>query len=270
MKRHSAMRKAGGLFCSVDTSDAQGRGPTTTSTDKALDVCEILSRAPRGLSVSDVARAAHLPVSSAHRVLAVLKRRGYVRQDEETARYSLSLRMLDLMFRALGGSELRLHAYPLIRDHVLRTSQRMFLAVPSAGEVTYLWSAGQDDVAMRTVQGREMPGHCALYFPAAGAQATRRLSCLKLSEASHVRTPAASIVRLGPPGDPTAGAQRLTCACAPIRDYTTQEVGRVGAFAHGSGEAPLATTDHRGIWELARNISLRLGYLPTAPLEASA
>jgi DNA-binding IclR family transcriptional regulator len=254
----------------MPTRDVPVRSASATSTDKALDVCEILSRAPRGLSVSDVARAAHLPVSSAHRVLAVLKRRGYVRQDDDTARYSLSLRMLDLMFRALGGSELRLHAYPLVRDHVIRTSQRMFLAMPAAGEVTYFWTTGPDEIAMRTVQGREMPGHCALYFSNAGAQATRRLSCLKLVDASQVRTPAASIVRLGPPGDPAAGAQRLTCACAPIRDYTTQEVGRVGAFVHGTGEAPLATTDHRGIWELARNISLRLGYLPTAPLEVSA
>lgn len=254
----------------MDSRIAPARSAPVTSTDKALDVCEILSRAPRGLSVSDVARAAHLPVSSAHRVLAVLKRRGYVRQDDDTARYSLSLRMLDLMFRALGGSELRLHAYPLIRDYVVRTSQRMFLAIPAAGEVTYLWPASPDEVAMRTVHGREMPGHCAVYFSNTGAHATRRLSCLKLVDSAQVVAPAASVVRLGPPGDPVGGAQRLTCACAPIRDYTTQEVGRVGAFVHGAGDAPLATTDHRGIWELARNISLRLGYLPTASLEASA
>lgn len=247
------------------------RPPTPTSTDKALDVCEALSRSPRGMSVSDVAKALHLPVSSAHRVLAVLRRRGYVRQDDDTARYSLSLKMLDVMYRALGGSELRLHAYPLLRTHVLRTSQRMFLAIPAAGEVTYLWSTAPDEVTMRTVYGREMPGHCALYFGAAGTpQATRRLSCLKLTETADVRSPAQAIVRLGPAGDLPDGAQRLVCTCAPIRDYTSQEVARVGAFAHGAAEAPLATADHRAVWDLARNISVRLGHLPTAPLEASA
>lgn len=254
----------------METSSTVARQASSTSTDKALDVCELLSRNPRGLSVSDVARALHLPVSSAHRVLGVLKRRGYVRQDEDTARYSLSLKMLDVMFRALGGSELRLHAYPLVRDYVLRTSHRMFLAIPATGEVTYLWTTAPDEVAMRTVYGREMPGHCALYFSASAPHATRRLSCLKLSESAQVRTPSAALVRLGPSGDLPEGAQRLVCTCAPIRDYTTQEVGRVGAFAHGAAEAPLATTDHRGIWELARNISLRLGYLPSTPLEASA
>lgn len=242
----------------------------STSIDKALDVCELLSRAPRGESVSEIARHLHLPVSSVHRLLALLKRRGYVRQDDETARYGLSLKMLDLMFRVLGGSELRLHAYPLVREYVLRTAHRMFLAIPATGEVTYVWTTGPDEVAMRTVYGREMPGHCALYFSSPPPHATRRLTCLKLSEPTHVAAPESALVRLGPAGDMPEGAQRLVCTCAPIRDYSAQEVGRVGAFGHGIDEAPLATSDHRGIWELARNISLRLGYLPSAPLGASA
>ena len=253
----------------METNEASGHGPPTTSTDKALDVCEALSRAPRGMSVSAVARTLSLPVSSAHRMLAVLKRRGYVRQDDDTSRYSLTLKMLDMMFRALGGSELRLHAYPLVRDYVLRTSYRAFIAIPSRGEVTYLWTTAPDEVAMHTVYGREMPGHCALYFSAA-SQATRRLSCLKQSSPVDVHRLDDALVRLGPTGDLPAGAQRLVCTCAPIRDYTTQEVGRVGAFAHGTGEEPLATRDHRGMWDLARDISLRLGYLPSAALEASA
>jgi len=255
----------------METSGTQGRGaPPTTSTDKALDVCEVLSRAPRGMSVSDVARTLRLPVSSAHRMLALLKRRGYVRQDDDTARYSLTLKMLDMMFRALGGSELRLHAYPLVRDYVLRTSYRAFIAIPSRGEVTYLWTAEPDEVAMHTVYGREMPSHCALYFAATRAHTTRRLSCLKQIAPIEAREVDGALVRLGPQGALPDGAQRLVCTCAPIRDYTAQEVGRVGAFAHGAGEAPLATNDHRGMWDLARNISLRLGYLPSAALGASA
>lgn len=253
----------------MESLPPSGRALASSSTDKALDVCEVLSRAPRGMSVSEVARTLHLPVSSAHRVLAVLKRRGYVRQDDDTARYALSLKMLDVMFRALGGSELRLHAYPLVRDYVVRTSQRMFLAVAATGEVTYLWTAAPDDVAMRTVYGRNMPGHCALYFHEAAPQATRRLTCLKLSQPADVRQPASALVRLGPP-EPARGAQRLVCTCAPIRDYTGQEVARVGRFVHDDDDAPLTTTAHRSVWELAVSISMRLGYLPPTSLEASA
>ena len=146
-----------------------------TSIDKALEVCEVLSGVPRGMSLSDLARALRQPASTVHRLLAVLKRRGYVRQDDETQRYGLTLKMLDLSFRSLGRSELRLHAYPIMREYVLRTPHRGFIAIPASGEVTYVWSTGPDEVAMHTVYGKEMPGHCATVFLAAAGDAAPEL-----------------------------------------------------------------------------------------------
>ena len=239
-----------------------------TSIDKALEVCEVLSGVPRGMSLSDLARAIRQPASTVHRLLAVLKRRGYVRQDDETQRYGLTLKMLDLSFRALGQSELRLHAYPIMREYVLRTPHRGFIAIPATGEVTYVWSSGPDEVAMRTVYGKEMPGHCALYF--SPRQATRRLSCLRLATPSELQQPEATVVRLGPPPAEPDAMQRLFCTCAPVRDYTGQEVARVGVFGHGADDAPILTEHHRGAWDLARRISMRLGHVPRTALESTA
>ena len=223
---------------------------------------------PRGMTLSDLARALRLPASTVHRLLAVLKRRGYVRQDDETQRYGLSLKMLDLSFRSLGRSELRLHAYPIMREYVLRTPHRGFIAIPSSGEVTYVWSTGPDEVAMRTVYGREMPGHCAIYF--SPRQATRRLSCLRLAAPAELSKPEATVVRLGPPPVEPDAMQRLFCTCAPVRDYTGQEVARVGVFGHGADDTPILTEHHRGAWDLARRISMRLGHVPHNALESTA
>lgn len=249
-----------------------------TSIDKALEVCEVLSGAPRGMSLSDLARALRQPASTVHRLLAVLRRRGYVRQDDETGRYGLTLKMLDLSFRSLGRSELRLHAYPIMREYVLRTPHRGFIAIPSSGEVTYVWSTGPDEVAMRTVYGKEMPGHCALYFSTVSGeapagkprQATRRLSCLKLAVPAEVSKPEATVVRLGPPPVEPHALQRMFCTCAPVRDYTGQEVARVGMFGHGADDTPILTEHHRGAWDLARRISMRLGHVPHSALESTA
>ena len=41
-----------------------------TSIDKALEVCEVLSGVPRGMSLSDLARALRQPASTVHRLLA--------------------------------------------------------------------------------------------------------------------------------------------------------------------------------------------------------
>ncbi|MGE3273703.1 MAG: IclR family transcriptional regulator [Vicinamibacterales bacterium] len=241
---------------------------SVTSIDKALEVCEVLSGSPRGMSLSDLARALRQPPSTVHRLLGVLKRRGYVRQDDETQRYGLTLKMLDLSFRSLGSSELRLHAYPIMREYVLRTPHRGFIAIPASGEVTYIWSTGPDEVAMRTVYGKEMPGHCALYF--SPRQATRRLSCLRLVQTEDVGRADEVVVRLGPPPVDPDQSQRLFCTCAPVRDYTAQEVARVGVFGHGGDDGPILTEHHRGAWDLARRISLRLGYLPSSALESTA
>jgi DNA-binding IclR family transcriptional regulator len=239
-----------------------------TSIDKALEVCEVLSGMPRGMSLSDLARALRQPASTVHRLLAVLKKRGYVRQDDESQRYGLTLKMLDLSFRSLGQSELRLHAYPIMREYVLRTPYRGFIAIPSSGEVTYVWSTGPDEVAMRTVYGKEMPGHCAMYF--SPRQATRRLSCLRLAAPGELSRPEATVVRLGPPPVEPDALQRLFCVCAPVRDYTGHEVARVGVFGHGADDGPILNEHHRGAWDLARRISMRLGHLPPSALESTA
>lgn len=238
-----------------------------SSIDKALEVCEALATSQAGLALAEVARLVKLPRPTVHRLLAVLKRRGFVRQDEDTGRYGLTLKMLDLSFRLLGRSELRLHAYPVLRAYVLRSGDRGFIAIPAAGEVTYLWSTGPDEVAMHTVYGRDMPGHCALYFDT--AQGTRRLSCLRLASAADVGAADEVVRRLGLLGVAGDG-HRLNCTCAPVHDYTGREVARVGLFGHGKDDRVLGRTWNRDAWELARLISIRLGYIPAATLGVTA
>jgi len=226
-----------------------------TSLEKALDVCEALAGMQRGLSVSELARLVRQPAPTVHRLLGILKRRGFVRQDDDTARYSLTLKMLDLSFRVLGRSELRLHAYPVLREFVLRSGMRSFIAVPGAGEVTYLWRVGPDEVGMYTTYGREMPVHCAMYVD---ASAKRRLSCLKLEEPRDVAAPDRIAVRFG---EAHAQIQRMLCTCAPVHDYTGRQVARVGVFTHAADERPFAVDQTAVSMELARRISLRLGHL---------
>jgi len=252
---------------SVTGRGTDARTGRSTSLDKALEICEALSAAERGLSLSELARALRLPPPTAHRLLGVLRRRGYVRQDEETGRYGLTLKMLDLSFRMLGRSELRLHAYPVVREFVLRTGTRAFVAVPSRGEVTYVWSSGPDAVAMHTSYGRQMPAHCAVYLEP--DQEHRRLSCLKLSRPADVAQSADVVVRFGATGEGRR-TQRLNCTCAPVLDYTGREVARVGVFAHAATDEQLLVGDSRDAWELARLVSVRLGHLPPAPLPVTA
>ena len=244
--------------------DASG----STSVDKSLEICEALSGQPTGLSLSHLARSVDMPPPTVHRLLSILKRRGYVRQNDETARYRLTLKVLDLGFRLLGSSELKLHAYPVLREYTLRTRVRCFIAAPAGGEVTYIWGIGPDEVAMHTAYGKEMPAHCELYFNEAHAR--RRLSCLRLVEPSDVADSAEVVTHLAGTCERWGGAQRLICTCAPVRDFTGREVARVGLFEHAQDDGPILDEHNRGAWELARLISMRLGHLPGPSAAATA
>ena len=160
-----------------------------------------------------------------------------------------------------------LHAYPLLREYALRTGTRCFIAALAAGEVTYVWSTGHDEVAMHTVYGKEMPGHCSLYLDE--LQATRRLSCLRLVGQADAAQSDEVIRRFGM-ARRQDGVQRLICTCAPVHDYTGRDVARVGVFAHSSVDSPILTEHNHGVWELARLMSMRLGHWPGAPVGAMA
>ena len=227
-----------------------------TSADKALHLLEVLSGEPRGMALRELARQAGLPAATAHRLLLVLRRRGFVRQEGEGRQYVLTLKLLDLSFRYLNGSELRLHAYPPLRAYASSTTARAFVSLPG-GEVTYVWGGQEDAPAMYTAYGKPMPGHCSLFYT---EDQQRRLSCARLCGAGDVTRSQEVVRRLGDDG--AAGGYRLNCACAPVLDYRGAEVARVGVFTHGRGEGPLHDEHVPAAWDLARATSVRLGHLP--------
>lgn len=228
-----------------------------TSVDKALDLLEALSDEPQGVALGALAARVHMPAPTAHRLLGVLRRRGFVHQEAESGRYALTLKVLDLSFKYLRRSELRLHAYPALRAYTSRKPARAFVAAPAEGEVTYVWGAQDEAPAMYSAYGKPMPSHCSMFF--SGDQA-RRLSCARLCAAGDVARSQSVVQRLG--DDDGRPSLRLNCACAPVRDYTGEEVARVGVFSHGPVEAPLHDQYVTAAWDLARATSLRLGHLP--------
>ena len=67
--------------------------PTVQVLERALDILEALSCAPNGLGISEIAGITRLPVSTVHRLLKVLKRRGYASQDSETRKYLIQRKL---------------------------------------------------------------------------------------------------------------------------------------------------------------------------------
>ena len=65
---------------------------------------------------------------------------------------------------------------------------------------------------------------------------------------------------------------RGAAACPPAAaaHRTGREVARVGLFEHAPDDGSILTEHNRGAWELARLISMRLGFLPDASAAVTA
>jgi len=61
--------------------------------ERALDILEALIAVPGGLGISEISGKTQLPVSTVHRLLKVLKKRGYADQNPETSKYHAQNRL---------------------------------------------------------------------------------------------------------------------------------------------------------------------------------
>jgi IclR family transcriptional regulator, KDG regulon repressor len=115
---------------------APSRAVSTTAL-KALRVLEVVAAEPRSLGLAEVARAAGMDKSLAHRVLATLVQAGYVRQDPETRRYTLGYRVVTLSRNLLAEKEVVRLARETLQRIAAETREGVHLEVLD-GEETVL------------------------------------------------------------------------------------------------------------------------------------
>jgi DNA-binding IclR family transcriptional regulator len=108
---------------------------------RCLDLLELLADAPDGLALAGVCARLKLPKSAAHRFLAVLAARGFVRQDAATQRYALTLKLASLGFRFLAGTGWPDLARPVLDALAARTGELARLALVDGDTLTWVAKA---------------------------------------------------------------------------------------------------------------------------------
>ena len=241
----------------------------STSIDKALEVCEALSRAPRGASVGELARTLGLPAPTVHRLLggaeaARLRAAGRgdaaLRPDAQDARLELPVPgpLRVAAARVPGAARVRAGFGPagVHRDSGGRRGHlRVGRPAPTkwrCGPCTARRCRRTARCIFRRRRRRGVWAACGSTAPRDVARRRRRAT------ARSGRRPW------------TGAAPPLGCTCAPVVDYTGREVARLGIFGHAADETPLVTTMNRDGWELARQVSRRLGWLPPASVDIPA
>ena len=116
---------------------------------RCLDLLELLADAPGGLALAGVCTRLSLPKSAAHRFLALLVARGYVRQDAGTQRYALTLKLPSLGFRFLAGTGIPELAKPVLDALAARSGELARLALVDGDTLTWVARAQGASTGLR-------------------------------------------------------------------------------------------------------------------------
>jgi DNA-binding IclR family transcriptional regulator len=111
---------------------------------------------------SEVARAARLPVPTAHRILTALAGRRYLARDERTRRFRLGPAALDLGERARAVLDLRQVALPVLRRLARETDETAVLTVPNSARdhsVCLERVESSQPLRLSVEPGRQLPLH---------------------------------------------------------------------------------------------------------------
>jgi DNA-binding IclR family transcriptional regulator len=134
---------------------------TSSTALKALRVLEVVAAEPRPMSLAEVARAAGLERSAAHRMLGTLLHAGYVRQDGESRRYSLGYRVVTLSRNLLAENEVVRLARESLERFADRTGEGVHLAVLDGDETVLVQRVkGSQLVAVDFQVGDRSGLHC--------------------------------------------------------------------------------------------------------------
>jgi DNA-binding IclR family transcriptional regulator len=130
--------------------------------ERTFGILEVFTESRPEWSTTQVARELELPVPTAHRILAALKKLGYVSQDEQTRRFRLGLAALSLGERARTLADLRPVAIGPLRDLSEATGETALLTVlsPARDRSVCLERVETSQPLRLSVQpGRQLPLH---------------------------------------------------------------------------------------------------------------
>ncbi len=97
--------------------------------ERAMHVLSVMAAEKKPLGVTEIARHLDFPKSAVHRTLGTLVTTGFVEKDDESSRYYLGPRAIDLGLAAIGNPDMRVAAVPIMEQLTTETRETTTLSV---------------------------------------------------------------------------------------------------------------------------------------------
>ncbi|VTU28174.1 Pca regulon regulatory protein [Variovorax sp. SRS16] len=131
------------------------------SVDKAMKVMTAFDGSKRHLTLSQIAAATDMDMSSAQRFTYTLAELGFLKKDEENKSYELSPRLLDFAYHYLSSNELLSRATPYLLQLSRETSETTNVTVLDGTDIVFVQRiVSQHVLNPNVVVGSRSPAYC--------------------------------------------------------------------------------------------------------------
>jgi len=243
--------------------------------DRAAQILDSFGFDHQELSVSEIGAKTGLHRSTAHRILMALEYNDLIKQNPDTGKYHLGIKLFKLGHQAVSQLSLREICRPFLMRIMNETQETVHLAVLDDDQVLYLDKVeGPHALRMPSRVGRHIPTYCTSLGKA-------MLSCLDDQEVKNIfrsrvlrpytvntvktldrlLTELRVIRRRGYSVDNEEIEIGLRCVGAPLKDHTGAMVGAISTAAPSARlVAQKIPSVGRLVMAVAAEISEQLGY----------
>ncbi|GKX30662.1 IclR family transcriptional regulator [Vallitalea longa] len=129
--------------------------------DRALTILEILSQEVNGLTAKEIEDKIELNKSTIHRLLVTLLNKGFVEKNNQTNRYIIGLKMVELSSIRLNNIELKTEALPYLREIAYKLNQPVQLATYLDGDAVFIEKIEPiHSIRVYSQIGKRLPVYC--------------------------------------------------------------------------------------------------------------
>ena len=134
----------------------------TQAVDRAFLILNTIAHQDggRGMGLVQLSKGVQLNKSTVHRLVSVMVRHGFLRQDPETERYRLGLVLAELGQLCLADMEVRREAHPYLNQLMATLCETVHLGILDEGQVVYIDKCEyQGTIRLSSRVGSRVPAH---------------------------------------------------------------------------------------------------------------
>lgn len=131
------------------------------SVDRTLTILEVLSDYEEGLRITEISEKVELHKSTVHRLLNTLIYKGYIKQNKNTNKYELTLKLFELGNKKIESMDLVSVVGPYLKELMEKTNEVIHLAIREGSDIVYVSKIEpQKSIQMYTRIGMRKPIYC--------------------------------------------------------------------------------------------------------------